>query len=513
MITIIVLLILATVSISAVIGENGVITKARKSKDNTEIGKEKEIVNLAATGAKEDLYGTITIESLQKELNNLTNGNAEVSGEGPFTVVFKNSGRKYTVTINGNISIQKSLAELKESEEMVDGHTNVIDENGDSIIIPDGFNIDKDSPITVVEGIVVEDSYENQYVWIPVFEYTEERTWGADYSSVSTSKTEKRENFTEEDYTNIENALKAYTANYAGSWSDSWYGDETYGQYGYNDESENLIYYSNGNMTEREYNELYNKMLVSVYKNGGFYIGRYEMGIGVATSTEHAGELTRTNMSEYISTEVNADNEKPTIAGMPIPVEKANTVVYTYITQSQAQMLAKKMGEYYGYGNTTSSLMFGVQWDAICVFLEKYGTTNTGTKLVRSHLTGNTSAKIWGNYSNSSFVMDRGYYNIFTSDFDILPENWNEKSEKIVTTSTGEYRLCTTGASDQNCSLNIYDFGGNVSEITLEKSISSKGPVAYRGGYFGNRSCAYGRFSCSSYLSNNSRSSRIALWL
>ena len=35
-------------------------------------------------------------------------------------------------------------------------------------------------------------------------------------------------------------------------------------------------------------------MLNSVYKNGGFYIGRYEMGISVVNSIEEAQKFSRT---------------------------------------------------------------------------------------------------------------------------------------------------------------------------------------------------------------------------
>ena len=50
-ITIIVLLILAGVSIATLTGENGILTRANDSKTKTEIGKEEEILQLAYTSA------------------------------------------------------------------------------------------------------------------------------------------------------------------------------------------------------------------------------------------------------------------------------------------------------------------------------------------------------------------------------------------------------------------------------------------------------------------------------
>ena len=53
-VTIVVLLILAGISISMLTGENGVITQARKSKEETIIGDEKEGISLAYSSCKAD---------------------------------------------------------------------------------------------------------------------------------------------------------------------------------------------------------------------------------------------------------------------------------------------------------------------------------------------------------------------------------------------------------------------------------------------------------------------------
>ena len=49
-ITIIVLLILAGVSIATLTGQNGILTQANNAKENSEISEEKEAVSLAYTG-------------------------------------------------------------------------------------------------------------------------------------------------------------------------------------------------------------------------------------------------------------------------------------------------------------------------------------------------------------------------------------------------------------------------------------------------------------------------------
>ena len=66
-ITIIVLLILAGISIAMLTGENGILNKATTAKTSTEIGEEKEKVELSAVKAMgDDKRGEITEENLAK---------------------------------------------------------------------------------------------------------------------------------------------------------------------------------------------------------------------------------------------------------------------------------------------------------------------------------------------------------------------------------------------------------------------------------------------------------------
>ena len=70
-VTIVVLLILAGISISMLTGENGVITQAKKAKEETEIAEEKEAVQIAYTGAMGEKYDSdsITASDIQKQLD------------------------------------------------------------------------------------------------------------------------------------------------------------------------------------------------------------------------------------------------------------------------------------------------------------------------------------------------------------------------------------------------------------------------------------------------------------
>ena len=115
MITIIVLLILAGVTIATLTGDNGILTKAGDAKTSTEIGDEKEKVELSAVGAlAKDNGGEIKREYLNDELTSYigTEGtDYTLSETAPFIVKYLDSGRSYVIDENGNVSDYVNIAE------------------------------------------------------------------------------------------------------------------------------------------------------------------------------------------------------------------------------------------------------------------------------------------------------------------------------------------------------------------------------------------------------------------
>ena len=110
-ITIIVLLILAGVSIATLTGQNGILTRAQDAKEQTEIASEKEQVELAAAAALADARGgEIQEDILEQELEKYfgTDGYqvdpGENNGKEGFIVTITDSGRQYFVDKNGNVS-------------------------------------------------------------------------------------------------------------------------------------------------------------------------------------------------------------------------------------------------------------------------------------------------------------------------------------------------------------------------------------------------------------------------
>ena len=99
-ITIVVLLILAAVSIATLTGQNGILTQANTAKTKTEEAGEKEAIGIAYNGVMADRNG-VDAEKLEKELNNY-GYNASASGN--IKVYFEDSKRWYKVDSNGNIT-------------------------------------------------------------------------------------------------------------------------------------------------------------------------------------------------------------------------------------------------------------------------------------------------------------------------------------------------------------------------------------------------------------------------
>ena len=396
-VTIVVLLILAGVSINLVLGNNGIIAKA------------KEAETKSAEASQNDLIG---MNELAQQLGEKINGSTG-SGSGNGGAGGSGAGTKVPA---------EATAET-------------------APYFPDNTFTKKEG--TIDTGLVIQDANGNEYVWVVVPRTT------AVYATTGLGKT----TFTDADYTSIENDLKEYTKTYRGStsYSDVYYPDD-----------KNVGWFADATA----YNNLKNSMLKSVYENGGFYVGRYEAGIIENRTSKSA---------------TNSDG-KYTIEGMPTPLSKADAYPYTYVTRTQAQNLASNVNS----GTKTSSLMFGVQWDLVLAFMHNKGNIED------SILTSNSTTI--GNYRDSVFQLSQtGQYAVYSNYS--LSSTWNPSTtatanfvdssrNKIAQSSNGNGILVTTGTSEKNKVMNIYDVAGNVIEWTLEKTSDTNYPCARRGGYY-----------------------------
>ena len=281
--------------------------------------------------------------------------------------------------------------------------------------LPKGFR--QVAGTTLDNGLTIQDSTGNQYVWVEVPKTKEV------YPTAGLEITE----FTEAEYTAIETDLHTYTNDYRKSgWEDKYYSDAATG------------------LTSEQYTQLKQKMLKSVYQNGGFYIGKYETGTETARTSGDAST-----------------------APTETPVIKQNAYPYNYVTCSQAQTLATTKME---SGDRTTSLLFGVQWDLVMKYLETKGTA-------QADLT--TKSTSWGNYKDNAWnITNENLKYAEYKNSSLQP--WTNATEKSKTSS--ESILLSTGADDSFSKMGIYDLAGNVDEWTLEYTSTTNNPCAVGGG-------------------------------
>ena len=112
-VTVIILLILAGISIGMLSGDNGILGQAGNAKTQTEIEGEKEIINLAVVGAmNKSKYGDIDETYFTNELEK---NNATVTKFGSKYKITFPSERQYTVDQDGNVK-EKNPNALEISE-------------------------------------------------------------------------------------------------------------------------------------------------------------------------------------------------------------------------------------------------------------------------------------------------------------------------------------------------------------------------------------------------------------
>ena len=165
--------------------------------------------------------------------------------------------------------------------------------------------------------------------------------------------------------------------------------------------------FSNGYANEQSE---YDAMVANVLANNGFYVGRYEAGTTNSARSSSSGitDEVLVQQGKYVYNYVGWSNSKD------MTVETGGAVE-----------LSKNFANQKGYSSVTSSLIYGVQWDAIMNFIDPAYAT--------------------GSCAENSFVRDS------------TDKGWYGQSFHIRTGSNANYAV-----------KNIYDLGGNVSEWTME---------------------------------------------
>lgn len=228
------------------------------------------------------------------------------------------------------------------------------------------------------------------------------------------------------------------------------------------DDSDTMADTNNGNWITQRYRK-YTDWIdnggneESVRKYGGFYVARYEAGVPETANfyAKDDGDLYYTENTE-ISKNVTTYT----------PVSKKGVQVWNYINQENAEIVSSKM--YEDSISVQSNLIDGYAWDTITQWLY-----NSGYNI--------TDSRVWGNYLSTAFNFS-GLYAIHGTEIE-KPTIAQTYDKGNVTKKQNIYLETATGVTERNKANNIYDFGGNLFELTTEKKEEEEDmSVTVRGG-------------------------------
>ena len=291
-ITIIVLLILAGVSIAALTGNNGILTQAGQAKDSNNIAGVKEKVEVEALGSI-DKKGSFNKETFKINVEKNLKGNVTENGN---SIIVRLDGYRVKVdkTTGDIIGEPSKIVPVKPGVTVSETDKDNYSDGTDTATIPAGFEVDETENI-ISKGLVVHgpdkanEDNGSEFVWIPV----------PDINSMAQCSTAGGKCDLQLDG----DTLKCITHNsedivgkiYATATGNSM-NDNANTTYNTNSGLREPAYLSNSDVGDKSsYNTIgltlsdmqtdYKNMALSVAKYGGFYIGRYELSLTDATES------------------------------------------------------------------------------------------------------------------------------------------------------------------------------------------------------------------------------------
>ena len=427
-VTIVVLLILAGVSINAIFSENGIIKRAQDAQNKMDEATQNDLDSI-------------------NELNNWIDGKVNGTTGGGTTGGDETPTEKPLITDSSLTSNDRTTSES----------TTVIakDKKGNQVVVPGGFKISSASGESVQQGIVIEDKDGNQFVWVPV----------------SNKNGDGSNKIVKDDGSEVEITLGRYTfarsspGTPAIKQKGSEYDQTTLAQAtaGTLDTKYKVgsYYELNGSRTSNEKSDTtgtnttaknLKEFIEKTESNKGFYIARYEASYGSGYNSSGTDTATKFANAKPLS--------KVSTANSTSSMNYKEGTLWNFITQPQAALVSQNMYKNDKY--VESDLINSYAWDTAIVYIQAMGNSNYANQT-----DGNGTLKNTGSTEDEKCKI-----------FDMAGNLYELTTEYSTNTSSSPAYPCTFRGGDYVYSYNYTSHRFNYSATYSSRDISFR-PLLY----------------------------------
>ena len=375
-VTIVVLLILAGVSINALFGDSGIIKRAKDAQNRMNNAQESDLNAL---------------NDLDKWIDNQVNGTAggNTTG-GDETPTEKPLITDSSLTSNDRTTSESTTVIAKDKKE-------------NQVVVPGGFKISSASGESVEQGVVIEDKEGNQFVWVPVSNINGDgsnkikKDDGSEVEITLGRYTFKRE---KNSTTNLYEDGTPTIIQKGSEYDQTTLAQATAGTLDTKYKAGNYFYELNGSRTSNELKDEtatnttaknLKDFIEKTEVNKGFYIARYEASYGSGYNSSGTDTATRFGNAKPLS--------KPSKANSTSSMSYTVETLWNFITQGQAALVSQNMYKNDKY--VESDLINSYAWDTAIVYIQEMGNSNYANKtdgngtLKNTGSTGDEKCKIF----------------------------------------------------------------------------------------------------------------------
>ncbi len=370
-VTIVVLLILAGVSLNAIFSENGIIKRAQDAQNKMDQATQNDLDSI-------------------NELNNWIDGKTNGTTGGGTTGGDDTPTEKPLITDSSLTSNDRTTSES----------TTVIakDKKGNQVVVPGGFKISSASGESVQQGIVIEDKDGNQFVWVPVSnkivkdDGSEVEIILGRYTFATSSPGTPIpiQKGSEYDQTTLAQATSGTLNTKYGVAKSTYYFYELNGSRPGKEKSD----LTGTNTTAKNLKDFIEK----TESNKGFYIARYEASYGSGYNSSGTDTATKFANAKPLS--------KVSTANSTSSMNYKEGTLWNFITQPQAALVSQNMYKNDKY--VESDLINSYAWDTAIVYIQAMGNSNYANQadvngtLKNTGSTGDEKCKIFDMAGNTS---------------------------------------------------------------------------------------------------------------